>query len=267
MIASCSHDTGAAVAAVPAEGDSWAYLSSGTWSLLGVELPEPLITSRSREYGFTNEVGYGGTIRFLKNIIGLWIVQECRRTWARDGTEFSYDALVSMAGGARPFTALIDPADARFGKPGDMPARVVEYCRETGQKPPSTPGEIVRCVLESLALLYRHTLSMLEEATEQEIATLHIVGGGSRNTLLNQFTASATGRTVVAGPDECTALGNILVQSIALGHTGSHAAARSIVRNSIPLTRFLPADRASWDRSYERFLTIRESAHVAAGAP
>ncbi len=260
VVASCSHDTGAAVAAVPAEGDDWGYLSSGTWSLLGVERQAPLITASSRKFGFTNEVGYGGTIRFLKNIIGLWLVQECRRTWAREGSEYSYDALASMAGGATPFTAFIDPADPRFGKPGDMPARIREYCQETGQRSPATPGETIRCILESLALLYRHTIAMLEEATGRQVRTLHIVGGGSRNGLLNQCTANATGRTVVAGPDECTAIGNILVQSIGLGHTASLAAARNIVRDSVPLTRFLPADAGAWDRMYKKFLSLRETA-------
>lgn len=260
VVASCSHDTGAAVAAVPAEGDDWGYLSSGTWSLLGVERQAPLITASSRKFGFTNEVGYGGTIRFLKNIIGLWLVQECRRTWMREGSDFSYDALASMAGGATPFTAFIDPADPRFGKPGDMPARIREYCQETGQRSPATPGETIRCILESLALLYRHTIAMLEEATGTQVRTLHIVGGGSRNGLLNQCTANATGRTVVAGPDECTAIGNILVQSIGLGHTASLAAARNIVRDSVPLTRFLPADAGAWDRMYKKFLSLRETA-------
>jgi rhamnulokinase len=259
VVASCSHDTGAAVAAVPAEGDDWGYLSSGTWSLLGVERQAPLISSSSRKFGFTNEVGYGGTIRFLKNIIGLWLVQECRRTWAREGSDFSYDALASMAGGAAPFSAFIDPADPRFGKPGDMPARIREFCQETGQKPPATPGETIRCILESLALLYRHTIAMLEETTGRQVRTLHIVGGGSRNGLLNQCTANATGRTVVAGPDECTAIGNILVQSIGLGHTASLAAARNIVRDSVPLTRFLPADAGAWDRMYRKFLSLRET--------
>lgn len=263
VVASCSHDTGAAVAAVPAEGTNWGYLSSGTWSLLGVECSAPLITATSRKFGFTNEVGYGGTIRFLKNIIGLWVVQECRRTWAREGREYSYDALASMAGGATPFTSFIDAADPRFGKPGDMPARIREYCHETGQRSPATPGETIRCILESLALLYRHTMWMLEEATGRRLSMLHIVGGGSRNALLNQCTANATGRTVVAGPDECTAIGNILVQSIALGHTGSLAAARNIVRDSVPLTRFLPADTGTWDRMYNRFLTIREAAKAS----
>ena len=258
VVASCSHDTGAAVAAVPAEGTGWGYISSGTWSLLGVELPGPLITSRGREFGFTNEVGYGGTIRFLKNIIGLWVVQECRRAWVREGEEFTYESLVSMAGGAPPFGAFIDPADPLFGKPGDMPARIREYCSATGQKPPSTPGATVRCILESLALLYRSTLGMLEEASGQQLSTLHIVGGGSRNALLNQFTADATGRTVVAGPDECTAIGNILVQSIALGHTGSLAAARKVVRDSLPLTRFIPAGVKTWESAYRRFEAVRK---------
>jgi rhamnulokinase len=267
VVAGCSHDTGAAVAAVPAEGTDWGYLSSGTWSLLGVECPEPLITGTSMKLGFTNEVGYGGTIRFLKNIIGLWVVQECRRTWVREGADYTYEALVSMAGGAAPFRSFIDPADPRFGKPGDMPARIREYCIETGQKPPSTPGETIRCVLESLALLYRHTMTMLEEATGRRLNMLHIVGGGSRNAFLNQCTADATGRTVVAGPDECTAIGNILVQSIGLGHTPSLAAARKIVRDSVSLTRFVPADTRTWDRMYEKFLTMRRSLSHKEGSP
>jgi rhamnulokinase len=215
------------------------------------------MTPKCRELGFTNEVGYGGTIRFLKNIIGLWVVQECRRAWAREGSEYSYEALASMAAESEPFAAFIDPADPRFGRPDNMPAKVRDYCRETNQKPPATPGGTVRCVFESLALLYRLTTDMLEEATGGRLGTIHVVGGGSRNTLLNQFTANATGRTVVAGPDECTAIGNILVQAITLGHVRSLAEGRKLVRESVPLTRFLPADTAAWNRGYERFASLR----------
>jgi rhamnulokinase len=274
VVASCSHDTGAAVAAVPAvgrdrrarrgqpsglslpEGDGWAYLSSGTWSLLGIESAQPIITAKSREYNFTNEVGYGSSIRFLKNIIGLWIVQECRRAWAKEGREYSYDELTRIAEAAAPFRALINPADARFAKPDNMPQRIIEFCRETKQTPPATHGEFVRCTLESLALLYRRTLDQMEDVTEQKLTTLHIVGGGSKNQLLNQFSANATGRTVLAGPVECTAIGNVLIQAIALGHLPSLAALRQVVRKSFPITTFKPQDSKTWDAAYGRFQVL-----------
>ncbi len=252
IVAGLSHDTGAAVAAVPAEGGGWGYVSSGTWSLLGVEAPEPIVTSKSREFNFTNEVGFGHSIRFLKNIVGLWIVQECRRAWANDGNEYTYAELVRMAEAAPPMRAFIDPADARFGRPDDMRSAIWEFCRETGQTPPSTPGEVVRSVLESLALLYRLTVEQLEEVTGRKLTTLHIVGGGSKNTLLNQLTADALGRRVIAGPAECTAIGNILVQAIALGHCSSLASARKVVRDSFPLVTHDPRREGRWDEAYRR---------------
>jgi len=253
VIASCSHDTGAAVAAVPTEGGRWAYLSSGTWSLMGVELAAPLITERSRELNFTNEIGYGSSVRLLKNIIGLWIVQECRREWAHAGQEFSYATLTRMAAEARPFGALINPADARFLPPGDMPQKIASYCRDTHQAPPATPGETVRCVLESLALLYRRTLASIEELVGHRIEQLHIVGGGSQNELLNQFAANALQIPVLAGPVEATALGNVLIQAIALGEVGSLEAARAIVRSSFAVKHFQPADSAAWNAALARF--------------
>jgi rhamnulokinase len=259
VLASCSHDTGAAVAAVPAEGDSWAYLSSGTWSLLGIESPAPIITAKSRQYNFTNEIGYGGSIRFLKNIIGLWILQECRRAWAKAGENYNYDQLTQMAeavplGAGR---AFIDPNETRFAKPDNMPQKIVDYCRETNQPAPTTAGEFVRCVLESLALLYRQTLDQIEEVTGRKLATLYIVGGGSKNQLLNQFTADATGRPVIAGPVECTAIGNVLIQAIAMGHLPSLASARAVVRNSFPTVRYEPRDATLWDEAYKRFREIK----------
>ncbi|MGH7450304.1 MAG: rhamnulokinase, partial [bacterium] len=177
VIASCSHDTGAAVAAVPAEGNGWAYLSSGTWSLLGVESATPIITAKSRQYNFTNEVGYAGSSRFLKNIIGLWILQECRRAWAKAGEDYSYDHLTQMAEAAPSLWVFIDPNEARFSRPDNMLQKIADYCRETNQPVPTTPGEFVRCVLESLALLYRQTLDQIEEVTGRKLTTLHIVGG------------------------------------------------------------------------------------------
>ncbi len=253
VIATCSHDTGAAVAAVPASGGNWAYLSSGTWSLMGVELAQPLINDQARELNFTNEIGFGGSVRLLKNIIGLWIVQECRRDWAREGNDLDYATLTRLAAGAKPFAALINPGDARFLPPGDMPGRIASFCRHTGQTPPATPGETVRCVLESLALLYRRTLGSIEELTGRKTERLHIVGGGSRNELLNQFTANALQIPVLAGPVEATALGNVLIQAITLGHLPSLDAARAAVGRSITVTHVAPGDASTWAAAYERF--------------
>ena len=253
VVASCSHDTGAAVAAVPGSADGWAYLSSGTWSLLGVEVSRPIITQKSRAYNFTNEIGYGGSIRFLKNIVGLWVLQECRRAWANEGNEYSYDELTRIAGMASPLQSMVDLTDQRFMKSENMPRKIIDYCRETNQPIPASTGEIVRCVLESLALSYRRTLEQLEDATGQPIATLHIVGGGSKNRLLNQLSANATGRSVVVGPVECTGIGNVLVQALALGHLPKLQAARSIVRSSFTPERFEPLDGDLWREAYRKF--------------
>jgi rhamnulokinase len=253
VIATCSHDTAAAVAAVPAEGNGWAYLSSGTWSLLGVELPRPLINADVQAAGFTNEIGWGGTTRFLKNIAGLWIVQECRRAWLGEGQDFSYDALTQMAAEAPPFRSLIRPDDARFLTSGEMPAKVQNFCRETSQTIPETPGQIVRCALESLALSYRQTLEQIETLTGRTIRRLHIVGGGSQNALLDQFAAEATGKTVQAGPAEATAIGNLLLQAVTLGHLGSLAELRRTARASFPVQTFEPKDAGDWEEPYARF--------------
>ena len=257
VVATCSHDTGAAVAAVPTENkDDWAYLSSGTWSLLGMELPGPLISENIREHNFTNEAGYGGTTRFLKNIVGLWILQESRREWVRRGLELDYAALTREAQGAQAFRSLINPRAERFMKPGDMPQKIVAYCEETGQPSPETPGQFVRCILESLALLYRVTLEEMEQLTGRTVTHLHIVGGGSQNALLNQFAANATRRRVVAGPAEATAIGNLLIQAIALGNVDSLEAMRGIVRNSFALQTFEALEPESWQGAYQRFLNL-----------
>jgi len=258
VIATCSHDTGAAVVGVPAEGGTWAYLSSGTWSLLGVELSSPIINDACRELNFTNEIGFGSSVRLLKNIIGLWLVQECRREWERDGGEFGYARLVELAAMAPPFVSLINPADPRFVAPWEMPAKVATFCRETGQPVPGTPGAIIRCVLESLALLYRRTLRHVESLTGEKVSRLHVVGGGSRNELLNQFTANALQIPVLAGPAEATAAGNVLVQALALGHLPSLAAARQVLRASFPVKSFLPGEGPEWERTaaqFEEFFT------------
>jgi len=253
VVACCTHDTGSAVAAVPAAGSNWAYLSSGTWSLMGVEIPEPLISDECRKLNFTNEIGYGDSVRLLKNIIGLWLVQECRRTWEAAGEVHDYDELARLAAEAEPFRSLIDPDDERFLAPANMPESIAEYCRETGQPEPRSPGEFVRCCLESLALLYRRTLRRVESLTGKTIDTLHIVGGGSRNELLNQFTADACEVDVVAGPVEATALGNVLVQAIAAGEVKDLASGRELVARSFAVRTIKPGDTGDWRRAAERF--------------
>ena len=256
VIASACHDTGSAVAAVPAEGPGFAWISSGTWSIQGAELNQPLINDKSLAYNFTNEGGVEGTFRFSRNIMGLWLVQECRRTWARAGQELSYPEITDLATDARPFVAVVDPDHAEFLPPGDMPTRIQSYCRETGQAVPQTKGEIVRCALEGLALRYRWVLERTEEMLGYELDPIHIVGGGTQNRLLSQLTANAIGRRVVTGPVEATATGNVMVQAVALGYIESVADGRRIVRNSFPTLTFEPAERAGWDGAYERFLAL-----------
>jgi len=254
VVASCSHDTAAAVAAVPADERSrWAYISSGTWSLMGVELHEPIINDECRELNFTNEIGYGGTVRLLKNIVGLWLIQECRRDWAQREQQFDYATLMRLAGEAPPFQSLIEPADARFISADEMPAKIAGFCRETHQAIPNSPGAFIRCALESLALLYRRTLQQIERLIGHEIEQLHIVGGGSRNSLLNQFTASALQIPVLAGPVEATSLGNVIVQAITIGHIENLAAGRALLRNSSRLECIEPLHTGKWDEAYARF--------------
>ena len=256
VVAGCSHDTAAAVAAVPVQSDSWAYISSGTWSLLGVEVPKPVLTDQCRALNFTNEVGFGGAIRLLKNIVGLWIVQECRRAWQRAGLEFTYAQLTSLAAESSPFRSLIHPADARFLMPDQMPEKIADYCRETDQPVPRTPGETVRCALESLALLYRQTARDVDRLMGRATRVMHIVGGGSQNALLNQFTANALQIPVMAGPSEATTAGNVLVQAIASGELKSLSQARELVARSFPIQAFHPADAAAWDSASRQFQAL-----------
>ena len=266
ILAPATHDTASAVAAVPATGPGalegkmpdWCYLSSGTWSLLGVEVPQPIITAETFKYNFTNEGGVQGTTRLLKNIMGLWLVQECRRTWARAGKDASYDELIGWSAAARPLVSLVDPDDPSFFAPGDMPARIAAFCARTGQSVPKDEGAFVRCALESLALKYRWTIERLEEITGTPIKTIHVVGGGTRNALLCRFTADATGRVVQAGPVEATAAGNVLMQAIARGKVGTLAEARSIVARSFPVTLFEPRDVNAWNEAAGRFAGILE---------
>jgi len=269
VIATAGHDTAAAVAAVPAlsvladrpgseaqgpaRGRDYAYISSGTWSLVGVEVDQPLITPQVLANNFTNEGGVGGTLRLLKNVTGLWLVQECRREWAQAGEALSWDDLTRMAAEAEPFGGLVDPNDPRFLPPGDMPQKIRSYCAETGQPVPETKGAIIRCALESLALTYRLVLERLEGMLGRKLAVIHIIGGGSQNRLLNQLTADATGKPVIAGPIEATSIGNILVQALALGYIASLDEGRELVRRSFELVTYEPRDTTRWDEVYEQY--------------
>jgi rhamnulokinase len=266
VLAPATHDTASAVAAVPVVRPpgvvevigppDWCYLSSGTWSLLAVEVPAPVITAETLAANFTNEGGVAGTTRLLKNIMGLWLVQECRRTWARAGREFSYEELAARAEAARPFAALVDPDDASFLSPGDMPARLAAFCARTGQAAPDDEGAFVRCALESLALKYRWAIERLERILGTTIRTIHIVGGGTRNALLCQFTADACGRAVHAGPVEATAAGNILLQAMARGRIATLSDARAVVARSFPVVIYEPREPEAWNEAAGRFATL-----------
>lgn len=253
VIAVGSHDTASAVLGVPGTGTNWAYLSSGTWSLMGVEIPKAIIDDKTFGYGFTNEGGVQNTIRLLKNIMGLWLVQECKRQWQREGQDLSYAELTDLASKAKPFFGYIDCDWSDFLAPGDMPARINKYLSQTGQPTTHDKGQMVRLVLESLALKYRRTLEAIEDVTGNIIDVLHIVGGGIQNELLCQFAADATGKRVVAGPIEATASGNILMQAIATGRLQSIEEARAIVRQSFDLKEYQPRNVSMWTQKYEQY--------------
>lgn len=258
VVAPACHDTGSAVAAVPATGHGFVWISSGTWSILGVEVSEPVINSQALDFNLTNEGGVAGTFRFCKNVMGLWLVQESLRTWANEGHQYSYGDLAQLATQAAPLTAIIDPDAVDFLKPGDMPTRIREFCRRTGQPVPESHGAVVRCALESLALKYRLVLESLESMTGQRLDPIHIVGGGTQNSLLNQFTADATGRAVITGPVEATAIGNILMQAVATGHLTSIQEGRTLVRNSFETVTYEPSSRRgdAWDEAYALLQTL-----------
>jgi rhamnulokinase len=256
IVVPACHDTGSAVAAVPARNQDFAWISSGTWSIMGAEVREPSLSEKALGYNFTNEGGVFGTWRLSKNIMGLWHVQECKRTWARQGDDLSYDEITRLASEARPFLAVIDPDDNRFLRPGDMPERIRKYCQDTNQAVPQTKGEVIRVALESLALKYRWVLERLEELAGKEFSPIHIIGGGTRNRLLNQFTANATDRVVVTGPVEATAIGNVLMQAIGLGHLTSLAEARAVVGASFEVEEYQPARQDDWDETYSRLLKL-----------
>jgi rhamnulokinase len=253
VIAVGSHDTASAVLGVPAGAGKWAYLSSGTWSLMGVELPRAIINDKTFQHQFTNEGGIENTIRLLKNIMGLWLVQECKRQWQREGQDLSYTQLTQMAAEAKPFAGHIDCDCSEFLSPGDMPARINKHLSDTGQKPTGDKGQMVRMILESLALKYRRVLAAIEDITGQTVDVLHVVGGGIKNELLCQFTANAIGRNVITGPIEATASGNVLMQAKAAGQIKSIDEARRIVRNSFDLKEYRPQDQKLWAERYEKY--------------
>jgi rhamnulokinase len=254
VVAPGTHDTASAVAAVPAESQDYAYVSSGTWSLMGVESPHPVVNEKALALNVTNEGGVCDTIRLLKNVTGLWVIQECRRAWLQEGS-ISWDDIVALAAAAPTFTAFIDVDAADFIPPGDMPARIRACCARTGQPVPADKGTVARVVFESLALKYRRTLEMLDELVGRRIAVLHIMGGGTQNRLLSQLAANAIGRPVVAGPIEATAAGNILMQMLATDAIGSLVEGRAVIRRSFNTERFEPRDTTAWDEAYARFMT------------
>ncbi len=257
VVAVAGHDTASAVAAVPAENERFAYLSSGTWSLMGIETKEPIINSDSFRHNFTNEGGVDGTTRFLKNICGMWILEQCRKEWEREGKNYSYPEIVDMANAAEPFVSFINPDDASFANPQSMLKAIEAFCLRTGQPVPQNDTQIIRTIFESLALRYREVLEMLEGMAPFAIDVLHIIGGGSKNRLLNQFTANAIGKRVVAGPSEATAYGNIMMQAVGAGVVGSLAEARAIIRASIETEEFTPQEREIWEAAYKRFVELK----------
>jgi rhamnulokinase len=259
VVTPATHDTASAVAAVPTENTgkaNWAYISSGTWSLIGVEVQEAILTKEALAQNVTNEGGIDGTYRLLKNVMGLWLVQECRRSFTRKGHDYDYGTLTQLAEEAEPFRSLVTPNDHAFLSPADMASAMQEWCRSHDQPVPETEGQLVRCALESLALKYRSVLEGIQSLTGETIEVIHVVGGGSRNGLLNQFTANACGIPVVAGPVEATALGNVLVQARAAGDIGTLGEIRDVVRASSKLTTFEPTAVDSWNTAYERFTKL-----------
>jgi rhamnulokinase len=252
VVAVASHDTGSAIAAIPAEGKNWAYISSGTWSLMGIESDVPIISEKTLRYNITNEGGVEHTFRVLKNIMGLWLMQQCRSAW--HGENFTYQDLVEMSKAARPFSAFIDPDDHEFLNPVDMPAAIAGSCRRSGQEVPADQATTIRIILECLALKYRYTLGQLREISPEPIDKIYIIGGGVQNEVLCQFTANACGIPVITGPAEGTALGNILVQAMAMGQLKSLAEIRKIIRNSFDSRVYEPRDSQVWEGAYEQFV-------------
>ncbi|MBQ1759916.1 MAG: rhamnulokinase, partial [Prevotella sp.] len=256
VIAVAGHDTGSAVAAVPAKDEKFAYLSSGTWSLMGIETKDAIINERSYDLNFTNEGGIEGTTRFLKNICGMWLYERCRKEWPEEIRKMSHPELQGSAMNVEAFRSIINPDDAMFANPSNMIQAIQTYCKQTNQPVPETPAEICRCIFDSLALRYRQVFTWLAEFASFPLDTLHIIGGGSLNKYLNQFTANSLGVTVYAGPQECTAIGNIMLQAKAMGLVKDIWEMRAIIANSIELVKYTPTDKAAWDAAYEKYLGI-----------
>lgn len=260
VVATASHDTAAAVAAIPVTHRYYAYLSSGTWGLLGAEVPQPVLTDQARQNNFANEGGANNNIRFVNNNVNLWLLQECRRGWANQGQAYSWDDLVTLAEQSKPFMAFIDPNAPEFLVPADMPQAIQQFCRRSGQAVPQTPGQIIRVILESLAFRYRATIDKLSEILGREPEVLHILGGGGRNRLLNQFAANAANLPAIAGPFEATSAGNILGQMVALGDLSDLAEGRELIRQSFPTESYTPQDTGPWNENYRRYLAKIEGA-------
>ena len=256
VIAVAGHDTGSAVAAVPAKDERFAYLSSGTWSLMGIETKDAVISDRSYELNFTNEGGIEGTTRFLKNICGMWLYERCRKEWPEEVRQLSHPELQGQAMNVEPFRSLINPDDPMFANPSSMIDAIQAYCRQTQQPIPETPAEICRCIFDSLALRYRQVFSWLQEFAPFKLETLHIIGGGSLNKFLNQFTANSTGATVLAGPQECTAIGNVMLQAKAAGLVGDIWEMRAIIADSTEMMKYEPQDKATWDAAFDKYMNI-----------
>ncbi|MBC8184405.1 rhamnulokinase [candidate division KSB1 bacterium] len=256
VIAPACHDTGSAVIAVPATTKNWAYLSSGTWSLMGIEAEQPIISKDTLDNNFTNEGGANNKIRFLKNAAGLWLLQRCLSVWKEEKKNYQFEELFNRAKEATPFKCLVDPDDPLFLNPPDMPAAIVEYCKRTEQAFPENVGEFVRCILESLALKYRYLMDTINLLKGEPVETLHIVGGGSLNTMLNQFTANATGIHVIAGPAEATALGNIIIQAITKGDLNSVEEGRELISRSTELKKYFPEEKETWEEKYQEAKVI-----------
>lgn len=259
VVAVAGHDTASAVAAVPATERGFVYLSSGTWSLLGIETPVPVINGDTFALNITNEGGADGTIRLLKNITGLWLVEQCMKEWKENGFEYTYARIVEMADGRPSFRSFIDPDDPVFANPESMPAAIASYCGRRSQPVPETHADFIRCIFESLALKYRETILKFRPYSGEALSVLHIIGGGARNALLNQYAANATGLKVTAGPAEATAIGNIMIQARSAGMCRSIGEMREIISRSVCTRTYLPEDREIWDRAYTRYMELTKN--------
>jgi rhamnulokinase len=259
-----THDTASAVMAVPAvskpgQRPDWCYISLGTWALMGVESPQPVVNDRVLALNFTNEGGVGSTFRLLKNIIGMWLLQECRRVWNQSGQNYGWEDLNKLSAAAKPLVSFINPDAQDFLAPENMPQAIRRFCEKTGQAVPPDEGAVLRCALESIAMKFRHVLGMCEDLAGGRIATVHIVGGGTQNRQICQAAADACGRRVVAGPIEATAIGNIMMQAVAAGDVSSIAQAREVIRRSFPVEEYEPRNAPAWDEAYARFLALVKS--------